>query len=169
MKVKLIHLNQCDVKKCTGSRMLKFKLAQQVSPNHEGKEIVLSPFTRTALSPADRPIGLKHGILAIDGSWNQVNSSDSFFKIGTPRALPFLVAANPVNYGKPTKLTCVEAVASTLYILGEKEHASIVMSKFRWGQNFIDINYEKLEAYSECEDSTGIIRVQSGFLDQLKG
>lgn len=169
MKVKLIHLNQCDVKKCTGSRMLKFKLAQQVSPNHQGKEIVLSPFTRTALSPADRPIGLKYGILAIDGSWNLVNSSDRFFTIGTPRALPFLVAANPVNYGKPTKLTCAEAVAATLYILGEKEHASIVMHKFRWGQNFIDINYDRLEAYSKCEDSTGIIMIQSRFLKELKG
>lgn len=167
MKVNLIHLNQCDTSKCTGSRLLKFKLVHQLHSNANHRCIVLSPYTDKAISPADREIGLKHGILAVDGSWNEINSKQNYFNRGTPRALPLLVAANTINYGKPTKLSCVEALASTLWILGEEEQARDLLKPFKWGHAFIQLNQHRLDSYAKCKDSAEIIQIQKAFMSEL--
>ncbi|MCY3410030.1 MAG: DUF367 family protein [Candidatus Heimdallarchaeota archaeon] len=167
MKVNLIHLDQCDTSKCTGSRLLKFNLVTSLHPNTKHNCIVLSPYTNVALSPADRYIALKHGILAIDGSWNEINPQQKYFNRGTPRALPLLVAANTINYGKPTKLSCVEALAATLWILGEEGHARKLLEKFKWGEEFIRLNKHRLDGYANCTNSTEIVDKQSEYLQEL--
>eukprot|EP00955_Chlamydomonas_euryale_P112933 366176-Chlamydomonas_euryale.AAC.6 len=53
-------------------------------------------------------------------------------KGAAPRLLPFMVAANPVNYGKACKLSCAEAFAAALYICGLRQDAVNVMSRFKW-------------------------------------
>jgi pre-rRNA-processing protein TSR3 len=83
---------------------------------------------------------------------------------GIHRALPFLVAANPVNYGKPFKLTTVEAIAASLFILGEEEQSRNILSKFRWGLNFLTLNKEPLESYASCSSSGDVISVQEAYL-----
>lgn len=75
--------------------------------------------------------------------------------------MPFLVAANPVNYGRPLKLSCVEALAATLYITNYKEEAHALLDKFGWGPAFIQINLDLLEAYSQCANSAEIVEVQN--------
>ena len=80
------------------------------------------------------------------------------------RSLPYLVAANPVNFGKPFKLTTVEAFAAALYILGEDEQATTILGKFNWGHTFSELNCELLEAYARAKDSSEVIAIQSEYL-----
>ena len=47
-----------------------------------------------------------------------------------------MVAGNPVNYGKPYQLSCVEAVATALVAIGYPLKAKYVLSKFGWSSGF---------------------------------
>ena len=72
--------------------------------------------------------------------------------------------ANPVNYGKPMKLTCVEAIGATLYIVGLKNEAIDLLSVFDWGKEFLKINHDILERYSVTKNSNEIVTAQNEWL-----
>lgn len=83
---------------------------------------------------------------------------------GYHRLLPFMVAANSVNYGKPGKLSCAEAIAATLYIVGMKDEAVQILEEFTWGNEFFKINYDCLEAYAACTTSAEVVEAQNAYL-----
>jgi hypothetical protein len=47
--------------------------------------------------------------------------------------VPFLIATNPVNYGKPWRLNCVEALAAGFYITGHDDWAELLYVAERIG------------------------------------
>ena len=162
----LYHADQCDPKKCTGKKLARFDLARlHKSPGTlPRRAIFLDPFAEQALSPAD---DVKNGIVVLDCSWEEVERVFPVIQklMMRHRALPYLLAANAVNFGKPFKLSSVEAFAAALYILGEKEQAALILNKFKWGPVFIDLNREPLERYSKAKDSTEVVKIQSDYLN----
>jgi pre-rRNA-processing protein TSR3 len=169
VSITVYHAKQCDPKKCSTLKLKRFNL---VSVVHRTLEIprgavILDPFTPKAFSPKDRQKLKKRGLSALDCSW--VHAKEVFEASGNwkARCLPYLVAANPVNYGKPTKLSTVEALAAALYIVGFREQAEKLLSKFKWGPQFIILNRELLEAYAQAKDSTEIVEVQQNYIKKL--
>ena len=82
---------------------------------------------------------------------------------GTSRCLPILIAGNPTNYAKATKLSTVEAIAGALYIAGFRDEAEKVLSIFVWGHTFLELNHALLENYASAKDSTEIVEMQRSF------
>ena len=158
--------NECDPKKCTAKKMLRFKLAQPLSSfkSIPRGSVVLNPLAEKALSREDAPKARHFGLVVMDLSWNRIEGFPPVREGAFSRALPFLLAANPVNWGKPLRLTSAEAVAAALYIMGEKEQARLVMGKFSWGEQFLRLNAEPLERYSEAETSAEVVRIQLDYV-----
>lgn len=154
-----------DPDKCTARKLARFGLVElHRSDRATPYGIVLNPYAERALSPVDR--GETAGTLvALDCSWETAKEA-RFSLRGDHRALPYLVAANPVNFGRPLRLTTVEALAAALVILGDRERAEELLSKFRWGETFLELNDEPLRRYADCADSAEVVAVQEEYLDR---
>ena len=83
-----------------------------------------------------------------------------------PRSLPFLLAANPGNYGKAFKLSTLEAFSASLYIMGEKLQAENILKIYTWGEQFLNLNREPLEEYSLASTSKEVVEKQYLFIDR---
>jgi pre-rRNA-processing protein TSR3 len=125
--------------------------------------VVLNPFSEIAFSPADRKRVEDFGLAALDCSWEHAEKVLLKRVKGTSRCLPILIAGNPVNFGKATKLTTAEALAGALYIAGFKQEAVKLLSIFVWGHTFLELNQALLENYASAKDSTEIIEMQRSF------
>ena len=154
--------NSCDPRKCTVKKLERagfIRLVKKISQIPRNT-LLLDPTAEQALSPADRSV---KSITVLDCSWEVLDTGAvSSWRIR--RALPFLVAANPINFGKPCMLSSVEALAGTLFIMGEKDQARAILGKVSWGVRFLEVNKEPLELYAAAKDSTEVVKIQDLFM-----
>jgi pre-rRNA-processing protein TSR3 len=146
--------------------MLKFGVAKEVAvPKIPKGSVILSPFAEQALSPADRAYAAK-GLVVMDLTWTNIDDFPRP-KGMNERALPYLIASNPVNWGRPMELNSAEAVVASLIILNEKEQASEIAKRFGWGEEFMRLNGEMLDEYSNATDSADVVRIQNEYLEAV--
>ncbi|KAG6767289.1 hypothetical protein POTOM_028486 [Populus tomentosa] len=104
---------------------------------------VCSPVGSHCVSREDYSLIERKGLAVVDCSWACLGDlSPVKLRCASPCLLPWLVAANPVNYGRPCQLFCAEALSAALII------------------------WELLKAYTECGNSAEIISVQNAWLCQ---
>ena len=152
----MLRFHQDDPKKCTAAKMVKFKIATDIKNTHKNS-LVLDPFSGRTLFPKDKSI--IRSIVGIDCSWNLAEESFSKKFIGIKRKLPPLLAGNPVNYSKLNKLTTVEAISASLFILGFKKEALELLDKFKWGHTFYELNHNLLEEYSSMDSDDQLEKI----------
>ena len=159
-----LHLDQCDPKRCTAKKLARFRM---IATHARARQlprggIVLTPEAETALSRDDALAAEANGLGVIDTSWKHPRFPEIPHQRG--RALPYLLAANPVNYGKPFTLSSVEALAAALIILGHAEQARRILAKFSWGEQFLTLNAEPLAEYAKARTSAEVVAAQALFL-----
>ena len=132
--------------------------------------IILEPLCGKVFGPEDHDLLLKKrgALVGLDCSWAHIEPSVERVMKSTrlqPRMLPLLLAANPVNWGKPSRLTTAEALATVLYLVGRTEQAREVLGAFRWGERFFELNREPLDAYAAATTSEELVNLQFEFFE----
>lgn len=166
-KLHVYHTNDDDPKKCTARKLNRLGYASLHTKIRElpPHMILLNPFSKKSLSPEDAKHAEKHGILAVDCSWK--TAEQQFFELSkthVSRALPFVIAVNPVNFGKPLKLTTLEAFAASVYILGNPKQSKVITSIYKWSPHFLTMNKNPLEDYRTAKNSKEVIQRMHEYL-----
>lgn len=76
-----------------------------------------------------------------------------------------MVAVNPVNYGKAFKLSCVEAFSATLFLAGFYQETDFLLSHFKWGSTFLDVNKEIFDKYKICQTADELKEVGDKYVN----
>ncbi len=160
----VVRLEHDDPRKATGIRLIRRGLAVRTHRPPRGA-VILDPTSHVYLSPADRESAESRGLVAVDASWRRID--EVRWPRGRRRVLPLLVAANPINYGRPFRLSTAEALAAALFILGRRDQAERVLSEFKWGPEFLRLNEDWLEAYSRAEGPDEVEELSRKFYEEL--
>jgi pre-rRNA-processing protein TSR3 len=171
VSVHAVWLAQDDPKKNTAvlaSKRGNLKLHKRINTLPK-RGIILEPLCGKVFGPEDHALIINGGsLVGLDCSWAHIEESVAQVMRRTrlqPRMLPLLLAANPVNWGKPGRLTTAEALATVLYLIGRVKQARDVLGAFRWGERFFELNKEPLDAYAQAQTSAELVELQFEFFD----
>ncbi len=81
--------------------------------------------------------------------------------------MPYLIAANPTNYGRPWRLNCVEALAACFFICGHADWAKEILAPFSYGEAFLEINSAPLKRYASCETEEQVKKAEEVWFDKI--
>jgi len=82
--------------------------------------------------------------------------------------VPYLVAANSVNYGRPWRLNCAEALGACFYICGHEDWAHEVLAHFSYGEAFLEINSQILKRYAACTTEEEVKQAEEVWLAKIE-
>ncbi len=161
-------LGHCDPKRCSGKRLMRLGLMRELHLGQRHLGVIITPNGKQTLSPADAPLLDQYGAAVVECSWARTKEVQ-WSKVGgkCERLLPYLVAANTVNYGKPWRLNCVEALAAAFAICGHLDWAAQVLAPFSYGEAFLEINASLFKKYAACEDEAGVKKAEQEWMDRL--
>ncbi|VWU48724.1 ribosome biogenesis protein TSR3, putative [Hepatocystis sp. ex Piliocolobus tephrosceles] len=167
IKLFMIDYHECQNKKCSCKKLYRFKKIKRVQTNKKFKGIVLTPFCDKYFSINDKNIIETHGLSVIDCSWKSIDLIKKV-KYSNQRKLPYIIAVNSINYGKPYKLSCLESLAFCLYICNYNKQCIDILNIYKWSINFINVNKELLEKYKLCSNHDQIKNAENDFLTNLR-
>ncbi|SCN63203.1 ribosome biogenesis protein TSR3, putative [Plasmodium chabaudi chabaudi] len=164
IKLFMIDYNECQNKKCSCKKLYRFKKIKKVQLNKKFKGIVLTPFCDKYFSIDDKQIVEKNGLAVVDCSWKSIDLLKKV-KYTNQRKLPYIIAVNSINYGKPYKLSCLESLAFCLYICNYNKQYNDILSIYKWSINFTNVNMEVLEKYKLCLNHEDIKKAEQEFIE----
>ncbi len=161
VKIYILTKGEDEPSRCTAEKLIRMGLAKRVTKIRAipPQAIVLNPFAKTYLKQRDRFAVEQWGLVAIDVSWKRGIERLKRLRRGEQRALPLLIATNPVNYGKPFRLSTAEAIAAALYITGFDDEALRILQVFKWGPHFLNLNANLLNKYRKAFEDIEIDRI----------
>ncbi|XEV06636.1 hypothetical protein FSHL1_011923 [Fusarium sambucinum] len=162
-------LGHCDPKRCSGKKLMKLGMMRDLHLGQRHNGVIITPNGKRTVSPADRELMDQYGAAVVECSWARTQEVQ-WNKVGgkCERLLPYLVAANTVNYGKPWRLNCVEALAAAFYICGHPEWAEQILAPFSYGPSFLEINSTLLKRYAACADEAEMKKTEEEWMEQLE-
>lgn len=162
-------LGHCDPKRCSGKKLMRLGMMRELHVGQRHSGIVITPNGRHVISPADRDVMDQHGVAVVECSWARIKEVQ-WSKVGgkCERLLPYLVAANTVNYGKPWRLNCVEALAAAFYICGHPSWAEDILAPFSYGSAFLQINSALLKRYAACVGEAEVKKTEEEWMARLE-
>ncbi|KAK4218466.1 ribosome biogenesis protein TSR3 [Rhypophila decipiens] len=161
-------LGHCDPKRCSGKKLMKLGMMRELHLGQRHAGVIITPNGKQVVSPADKPLLEQYGAAVVECSWARTKEVQ-WNKVGgkCERLLPYLVAANNVNYGKPWRLNCVEALAAAFAICGHSEWARAILEPFSYGEAFMEINSSLFKKYAACEDAAGVKKAEEEWMERL--
>ena len=168
VRIYVVRCGSDDPRRSTALKLVRKGLALKV-PLSEAPRcgVLLTVFSERVLSPGDRDLVERCGVIVVDSSWKrdmEIIERLSRSWRGPRRILPALIAGNPTNYGRVSMLSSAEAIAAALYITGFVEESQRVLSQFKWGRVFLELNKDLLEAYRRAPSVDEVLNIQAAFL-----